>query len=424
MAKTDEHSLKDVKRLERKLAREIKAREEAEKLLEEKSAELYALTRRSQELAANVQTAERDAMIASLGQSIAHDLNNLITAISGYAMLLQNDIDKDTESFQRAGHIGQAAAQAAAVVGSLDQITEHSYKSTSINLSQLVETNIQIAEGLRPDGVRFHVKIEPDLKITNHEIAVSRSLINILKNAFEAISNKGQVSVRTAKLIKLDTHRYAHQITFGEPSDTYGAVIEITDDGVGMNMLTLESAFNRSFSTKDAVGLHGLGLQSVKTLTDHDLAFVTVESEPHKGTKFCLYLKPPAQVEKDVETLSPIKKSSGAIFIIDDDPLVGDMLQATLTHMGHEALWYEFPLQALKDIHDNPPALIITDFNMPEMNGREFAEQAHDIRPTVPIIVYSGQAASVPKNPLYSAILKKPITVDKLQNVIESLMLI
>ena len=128
MAEPDEQKDKDLKRLKRKLAREIKAREEAERLLEEKSAELYALTRRTQDLAANVQTAERDAMIISLGQSIAHDLNNLITAISGYAMLLQNDIQEGSESFKRVERIGRAAEQAAGVVGSLDQITAQTLK--------------------------------------------------------------------------------------------------------------------------------------------------------------------------------------------------------------------------------------------------------------------------------------------------------
>lgn len=423
MAKPDEHKDKDLKRLERKLAREIKAREEAERLLEEKSAELYALTRRTQDLATNIQTAERDAMIISLGQSIAHDLNNLITAISGYAMLLQNDVQPGSESFKRVERIGRAAEQAAGVVGSLDHITAQTLKITSINLSELAEINVQIAEGFRPDGIRFNVSIEPDLKITNHDIAISRSLINILKNAFEAISDKGHVSLSTTKLPNINKIQYAHQITFGEPGDIYEAVIEIVDDGVGMDMPTLESAFHRSFSTKDGGGLHGLGLQSVNTLADHDLAFVTAESEPQKGTRLCLYLKVPVQAEKDMDDPTPVKKSNGAIFIIDDDPLVGDMLQATLTQMGHEAFWYEYPLQALKDLHHNPPALIITDFNMPEMSGREFAEQAHDIQPTVPIIVYSGQAALIPKNPIYSAILKKPITVDKLQNVIESLII-
>ena len=122
MTQTDEDKAKTIERLKRKLARETKAREEAERLLEEKSAELYRLTRRAQDLSADLQTAERDAAIIALGQSIAHDLNNLITAISGYSALLQTELQDGSESFKRAKHIGRAATQAAAVVSSLDDI--------------------------------------------------------------------------------------------------------------------------------------------------------------------------------------------------------------------------------------------------------------------------------------------------------------
>jgi len=216
---------------------------------------------------------------------------------------------------------------------------------------------------------------------------------------------------------------YANALALGEPADHYSALIQIIDSGQGMDMHTLESAFDRTFSTKHSAGIHGLGLQSVKALIDQNLAFVRVESELGKGSCFSLYMKSPDLIPRDVETSPPVlaTHSSGHIFIIDDDPYVGDMLQATLTNLGYDALWYEFPLRALKDLHETPPALIITDFNMPDMSGKEFATQAREILPTVPIVVYSGQAASITPSLLYSAILKKPVKADALDKVIKSL---
>jgi len=169
MTVTNEDSSDDVRRLRRKLAREIKAREQAEQLLEEKSEELYTLGRRVQDLALNLQTAERDAAVASLGQAIAHDLNNLIAAISGYAMLLKPDLDEQTQAYQRAERIGRAAEQAAAVVGSLDQLTTQTVELKPIDLSELIETNVQIAEGLRPDHIYLRIDVAPHLHLVISE---------------------------------------------------------------------------------------------------------------------------------------------------------------------------------------------------------------------------------------------------------------
>lgn len=424
MGQMDDDSAKQIKRLERKLAREMAARAEAERLLEEKSSELYDLTRRTQDLSADLQRAERESALILLAEAIAHDLNNLITAISGYAILLQNDVESGTKAHERALRIERASSQAASVLGSLDQLTTQNMSIAPIDLTALINTNIQIADGLRPANIRFHREIDEGLILASQDMAISRGLINIIKNAFEAIDINGRVTLRAARALKLGTQNYKYILSLGEPEDDYATVIEISDNGRGMDESTLTDAFKRSFSTKSGIGLTGLGLQSVKYLADQNLAFITVESQHKIGSRFCLYLKNMVPAASKPAALAPKKAAepgSGAIFIIDDDPLVGDMLQETLQLKGHNALWYEYPLQALKDISNIPPALIITDFNMPEMSGREFAEQAHTLAPHVPIIVYSGQAASIPPNPLYAAILKKPITADKLDQLIKKL---
>ena len=108
--------------------------------------------------------------------------------------------------------------------------------------------------------------------------------------------------------------------------------------------------------------------------------------------------------------------------MVDDDELVGEMLLGVLHKLGYSADWHSNPKKALAAVNKSGQGLVITDLNMPQMGGDQLAKEIHEINPNLPIIIYSGQAANIRPDPIYSAILKKPINPEKLDKVIKNLL--
>ena len=162
-------------------------------------------------------------------------------------------------------------------------------------------------------------------------------------------------------------------------------------------------------------------MHSLKTLADQDLAYVEVSSEVNKGTLVRLHLYAPSLLSTN-QAESSVEQTSSHIIVVDDDEFVGDMLVSILRKLGYSADWYSNPESALEIINKTNIGLVITDLNMPQLSGDRLAKDIKRSKPDLPIVIYSGQAASIRPNPIYSAILKKPISPSKLNTIIENLL--
>ncbi len=372
------------------------------------------------EMEQKLQEAEHEAAIAVFGQTIAHDLNNLIAVISGYSAILVEKIS-DSAIKSQVERILQASQQASEVILSMQTTTrmDDSKPSKNTDLTRLIKASLQIAEGLCPEGIDLDYTLEPDVHVFTDEMLLSRCLLNIIKNAFEAIDDHGSVKIQMQKGYLEKTAQYSYEANLGYPLGDIIATIEIKDNGGGMDEATLHRVFDPYYTTKADMG-KGLGLQSLKSLTDSDLAYVEVETEPDIGTCFRLYIIAPP-LQQDPIPQPPIHAWDPKILVIDDDALVGDMMISMLDHLGYASRFYTSPEEALSSIQEETVDLVISDYNMPIMNGEEFAKQTKAIRPDLPFIIYSAQAATIKAQPLYSAIIAKPVTTEALDRVIKSL---
>ena len=233
------------------------------------------------------------------------------------------------------------------------------------------------------------------------------------------MSGAGNIKIRVCQQLDTTFDQYALTESVGYFDDNYDCVIEVVDTGSGIDEKNLKEIFNPFFTTKKSRSQRGLGMQSLKSLADQDLAYVMVGRSPQKGTCIRIFLHSPEEL-LDTTTSTMEKSDDNRVVIVDDDLFVGEMLLQTLIKLGYNAEWFSDPTLALTSMSERDTQLLITDFNMPEMTGEELSQAVRRINPSIPIILYSGQAETIRKNPIYSAILKKPVSPEQLNLAIQN----
>ncbi len=395
------------------------------------------------EMESRLRAAEHDAAVAVVGHAIAHDFNNVIAVISSYARLIEEDLPDDPENRRRAQRILQATAQATQVVQALQ--ADPSGETPTLgpcDLSHLVQTAVEIMEAMRPQGVTVHTDILPGLRVRTDDVLLSRCIFNVVKNGYEALGPAGILKVRLARKPDRPFARDGEALFIGDPDVSPGAVLEITDTGAGIPQDKLGQIFDPFYTTKTrrgGAGL-GLGLQSLKILADTTGATLRVESVPQRGTRVSILFRAdddgiaiPHDQETgmagqdtdaggDAATGNSPSAGSLTIFLVDDDPMVGEPLAETLRRLGYWATWFQHPEDALSELRSEPDQadLLLTDYSMPGLTGDRLAKMVRAVCPSLPIILYSGQAGYLPRDPLFSAILRKPLAPEDLKRAIDS----
>lgn len=382
--------------------------------------------REGRELEARLLKAEREAALFTVGNAVAHDFNNLIAAISGYALLLQGDLSEDSEAFQRAGHILEAANQASAVVRSLEVERINNVQSLDeLDLVKLLRTGLAISDAIRPRGIKLDIDL-PDIAVVScNEVLLTRALINIAKNAFDAMVDEGAFAVRLGKTRTHTFQSQSHIHSIGDLNCQFTYVLELVDNGPGISSDKLEQVFNPFTTTKGALRGSGLGLLSLKALADSRSVVVEVETCPGEGTCFRLLfadtsVKPCGDGEAQSRPAPAVGRTR--VLVVDDNVSVGQMLAETLERQGMISVWQGNPNRALQMIVESPGSIdvVLTDLTMPQLSGEELARRIRDVRNDLPVILYSGQGRYVPSDPIYADILTKPISPERLGTAIAS----
>lgn len=380
--------------------------------------------RAAAELETRLLKAEREAALFTVGNAVAHDFINLITAISGYALLLKSDLEEDSASHERVSRILEAAEQASNVVRSLEvERNNDIWSMDEIDLVKLVRTGLAISEAIRPRGIQLDVELPETAIATCNEVLLSRVLINIAKNAFEAMGTSGQLSVRIGETAASRFSDPSHSFAIGNNDREAKFVLELTDTGPGIPSDKLEAIFTPFTTTKRAMHGTGLGLLSLTTLADTRAVSVEVETCPGVGTCFRLFFMDPFIDEHTAiraPALAPHLNEQIRVLVVDDTAAVGQMLVETLERLGFEATWQSDPVAALEEVKTAPTRyhVLLTDLTMPGLAGDKLARKVREAGADLPVILYSGQSGYVPTDPIYADILTKPIAPEQLKSSI------
>jgi PAS domain S-box-containing protein len=365
--------------------------------------------------------------IGTLAGGIAHDFNNLLALILGSAELLQ-----------------QQTAGQPAMKKYVDRIIEASERGTSISrqlllfsrpeqavlqpisLSHTISELQNMLMHFLPKSITIETSIEvEDGIILGDAGQIHQALLNLSLNAGDAMTNAGMLTIRE---FNVDAEVMGKK--FGDAQRTPYVAVAVSDTGAGMEQAVLEKIFDPFFTTKKHGKGTGLGLGIVHGIMKNHHGFIDVKSEAGKGTTFTLYF-PLTQFQESASLPhddSHTQACSGTILIADDEDLLREMLNESLSAAGYTVITASNGRQALElyltrraDID-----LIITDLGMPQMGGEELFKRLKEIDPGVKVMVSSGYLDGITKDHFLQMgikdVLTKPFKLREIQHAINRVM--
>lgn len=371
--------------------------------------------------------AQRLEAIGQLTGGVAHDFNNLLTIILGNAEVLVEGAG-DNERLRRAAEVTVSAAERSAelVQHLLAFARQQTLRPTEVDVNRLVASMDELLRrSLRPD-IRIRVALAGDLWAARADPSqIEAALLNLAINARDAMPDGGDLYIETANAT-LDQD-YAATTSDAVPGDY--VMISVSDTGTGMPPDVLARAFEPFFTTKEVGKGTGLGLSMVFGFAKQSDGHARIYSEVGHGTTVKLYLpRARSAAVAAVATARPGEaglRGGERILVVEDDPLVRDLVVGQLDSLGYETLNVTNGPEALDVLASGTPIdLMFSDVVMPGgINGRELARRARQLRPRLRILLTSGyteKAVAGGGNPMELSILSKPYGRQQLASAIRT----
>jgi CheY-like chemotaxis protein len=360
--------------------------------------------------------------VGQLAGGVAHDFNNVLTAIKSFSELVALELPEDSPLRADVKEITAAADRAAALTRHLLAFSRRQMlQPVVLDVNAVVDGVTKMLTRLIGVEVRCETVLASNV---GHVLAdpgqLEQVVINLAVNARDAMPNGGTLTMETAN-VSVDL-RHAGQLSgaeAAEPGDY--VVLTVSDTGEGMDPAVQARIFEPFFTTKESGKGTGLGLSTVYGIVRQSGGYVSAYSEVGRGTTFRIYLP---RVTGDVLIQAPklvvAKSPNGTetILVVDDDDAVRAVATRILTRAGYSVLGAASPKEAevVWNAHIGPIHLLMTDLMMPGMNGSDMATRLLESRKDVRVLYTSGYTnETVVRRGLLVAdkpFLAKPFTID------------
>jgi len=375
------------------------------------------------ELEAQLNQAQKMEAIGRLAGGVAHDFNNLTTAILGYSELMLRRLGPDDPLRRHVAEVTRAAERAAGLTRQLLAFSRKQLLQPRVlDVAEVLEHSRSLLERLIGEDVELVTRGEPGVgRVKADPVQLDQVILNLAVNARDAMPRGGQL-VLEASNADLDED-YAHEHVTVRPGRY--VMLAVSDTGHGMDKETQQRIFEPFFTTKDKGKGTGLGLSTVYGIVQQSGGYVWVYSEVGRGTTFKIYLP---RVEDEADQPEPVAgpvatraEPSETLLLVEDEASVRELLRELLETAGYSVLEASGPAEALQIVQSRtqPIQLLITDVVMPEMTGPELARRLAEMRPGLRMLFLSGYTEGVvaDKGLLGDGahFLQKPFTGDALE---------
>ncbi len=319
------------------------------------------------------------AAVGRLAGGIAHDFNNVITAISGYAQLLNASLDQEDPRRADAAEILKAATRAARLTQQLLAFARRQVVRPRVSdLNRMIHEVTRLLRRLLGERVELILDL-PDtpMTVSLDPGQFEQVLVNLSLNARDAMPAGGRIFVTTRR-------------AEGE------VVLAVRDEGEGMSAEVQAMIFEPFFTTKEQGKGTGLGLATVYGIVEQSGGSITVESAPGRGSTFTIRL-PHVQAAEEGETEGGAEGAApeegvGNILLAEDEPQVRRLAERTLTAAGYRVTSASNGAEALRQAQEatQPFDLLVTDLVMPELGGDALAREFRQRHPEAAVLIVSG----------------------------------
>ncbi len=336
--------------------------------------------------------------IGQLAGGVAHDLNNMLSPILGYAEILAQGAAEGADVEESAMEIVEAGKRARDLVSQLLAFSRRQPLAVSVlDLNEVVRGFGSLLRRTTREDINLEYELarEP-LPIRGDRGQLEQVLLNLTLNAQDALPGGGAVTIRS-RMVELDAAQAIHH-TGGHPG-AY-AVLVVRDTGVGMDSDTRNRIFEPFFTTKEQGRGTGLGLATVYGIVKQHEGEITVASTPGTGSVFTCYFPLVADLpEVQDPPGSSVSEDQGTetVMVVEDETMVRRVAVRALQQRGFRVLQAADGEECLEILsgYPGPLHLLLTDVILPGMDGRQLSEQVRERIPTIQTLYVSGYAGDV-----------------------------
>ena len=339
-----------------------------------------------------LQQSQKLEAIGQLAGGVAHDFNNMLTAIIGYTDLSLRRVGMENSIRRNLEETKKAAERAASLVRQLLAFSRKQILEPKVlDLNDVVKDMQKMLTRLIGEDVRLATRLEPDLgSVKADPCQVEQIIVNLVVNARDAMPRGGRVTIETANTT-LDERAVLKHVSVKPGAYV---MLSVSDTGSGMDQETQQRIFEPFFTTKETGKGTGLGLSTVYGIVKQSGGNIWVYSEPGMGTVFKVYLPriddaTAVTVEKQ-ETI--VLRGSETILLIEDEEVVRGLTKKILMQAGYNVLDAKGGEEAIRmcRAYPGPIDLLLTDVVMPEISGKEVADRLVELRRGIRVLFMSG----------------------------------
>ena len=350
-----------------------------------------------QNIQAQLLQAQKMESVGRLAGGVAHDYNNTLGVILGYAELMQDGLDPDDPNHENLKQIIKATMSSADITR---QLLAFARKQTiapkTLDLNRQVENLLKMLRRLIGENIELEWIPQADLGMVKMDpMQVDQILANLCVNARDAIEDTGKISIETRSVTVDEYYCQNHpEFCTGE-----FVCLTVSDTGSGMDKKVQANIFEPFFTTKGKGEGTGLGLSTVYGIVKQNNGFINVYSEPGKGTTFSIYFSRHwGQVQEFGQNGTAVTNGQGeTVLLVEDDAAILEISKQMLENSGYRVICSQSPEEAMVLARENKDRinLLITDVVLPSMNGRELSSKINAFCPDLKVIYISGYTANI-----------------------------